>query len=211
MKRQRHISAERGIRDIDFINVGGITRILKTRIRLDHVDKMVERYDQIETSGDIDSVRNLLDAEKSDWNILDNPACDVENLIIKDKIHDVIKRFIHGSDEFNIQYADFWYAKYSDKSFIAPHGHGDFFGRYSFCAYLDCEPEGTILYYTTGASTHIPVLFHKGDLAIFPSGLVHWSNDVYEGRKIVAGNFVVNVRLKPKEERNTDNDTDTTE
>lgn len=204
MKRQRHISAINGLRDVDIINVGGITRILKSRINTEYCDKMVERYDQIDTSNSIESVRNLLDAEKSDWNILDNPACDVENLIIKEKIHDVVKRFVHREDEFNIQYADFWYAKYTDKSFIAPHDHGDNFGRYSFCVYLDCEPEGTILYYTVGNSHHVPVLFHKGDIAIFPSGLAHWTNDVYQGRKIAAGNFVISVRIRPQEEPTTD-------
>ena len=208
MKRQKHISAVRGVRDIDFINVGGITRIMKSRIQLDHCDNMIKRYDQIEVSNSIESVRNLLDAEKSDWNILNNTSCDVENLIIKDKIHDVIRRCIHRDDEFNIQYADFWYAKYSDKSFIAPHDHGDFLGRYSFCVYLDCEPEGTLLYYTTGSSTHVPILFHRGDIAIFPSGLPHWSNDVYEGRKIVAGNFVVNVRLRPPSEEVSNNNSE---
>jgi len=202
MKKEMHISAKNGgLRDIDYVYCGGVTNIIKSRISLPDCDKIIKRYDQtLDTSPDIKSTKNLIGAEKSEWDIHNNQVCYHENKIIIDKINNMMKYMVKSTDDYAIIMDDMWYAKYTNDSFIAPHGHGNNLGYWSFCVYLNCEPDGTILYYTSGLDNTIPVKFYKGDIALFPANLGHWTNDVYKGRKIVAGNYLLSIVRKEKTE-----------
>lgn len=160
----------------------------------DKIIKSCEKNERLYSFGE--QVKNLVGAEKTDWNILQNENVKKDCEPIIDSIGLMTQTLI-GDGPFITNFKDFWYARYTDDSFIAPHNHRRSIFDYSFCVYLNAPEEGTYLYFMNEAES-VPVKFYKGDIVLFPGNLVHWSNDVSKGRKIIAGNF----SIKNTEEQN---------
>lgn len=156
----------------------------------DEIIKICEKETRLYSEGP--QVKNLVGAQKSDWNILHNENIRNACTPILQRISFMFEMQISPKDQFQLEYDDFWYARYTDNSFIAPHNHQRTLGHYSFCVYLNAPKDGTYLYFMNEAES-IPIKFYKGDIVIFPGGLVHWSNDVSKGRKIIAGNLAVQL------------------
>lgn len=140
-----------------------------------------------------ENTKNLIETEKSEWMILHNKLVEPCTFPFQHQLNEFIRWRVDSTQNFSLYYTDWWYAEYTDNSFIAPHCHNQFYCNWSFCAYLDAEDEGTVLYFLTDDNATIPVKVFKGDMLMFPGNLKHWTNDVYKGRKIFAGNFLASV------------------
>lgn len=178
--------------DLSFINLYTTTQLIKSRFPNSFNKQCIKAAKKGELSSEGTDVKNLTGARKGTWLLHQEEYFTKQWKTIDSKIFNMIRSKVNFDDAFTLWHRDSWYAEYTDDSIVAPHDHGNFLGRYSFCYYLETADEGTVLYFYDNGEQH-PHRFFAGDIVIFPSGLTHWSNDTCENRKIISGNFLVTV------------------
>jgi hypothetical protein len=141
--------------------------------------------------------------ERTDWNLYQN-----ENFktLFQEKIDavifDVTYKLSHYPTYYShynaisqeIQMYNIWFARCKKGGYTDPHHHGCGSGLYSFVYYLKVPSGETSLTFSNLEFYNKKrFIIKKGDVFVFPSSLVHWTNDTEDDRCLLAGNFVWKV------------------
>ena len=86
-----------------------------------------------------------------------------------------------------------WVAHYKNESFVEPHCHTPYPGFYSCSLYLSTGGKDTSLSFLSDEApsfnqNKIKIPCKEGDMLIFPSDLVHYTNDTFDERIILSAN-----------------------
>ena len=98
------------------------------------------------------------------------------------------KMFYYSFATFNA-----WVAHYTDDSFVEPHCHTEYPGFYSCSAYISTGGKETSLSFISDEApsfnqNKLKIPCKEGDMLIFPSHLVHYTNDTFANRSIFSAN-----------------------
>jgi len=86
-----------------------------------------------------------------------------------------------------------WVAHYKNESFVEPHCHTPYPGFYSCSLYLSTGGKDTSLSFLSDEApsfnqNKLKIPCKEGDMLIFPSNLVHYTNDTFDERIILSAN-----------------------
>ena len=86
-----------------------------------------------------------------------------------------------------------WVAHYKNESFVEPHCHTPYPGFYSCSLYLSTGGKDTSLSFLSDEApsfnqNKLKIPCKEGDMLIFPSDLVHYTNDTFDERIILSAN-----------------------
>ena len=86
-----------------------------------------------------------------------------------------------------------WVAHYKNESFVEPHCHTPYPGFYSCSLYLSTGGKDTSLSFLSDEApsfnqNKMKIPCKEGDMLIFPSNLVHYTNDTFDERIILSAN-----------------------
>ena len=97
---------------------------------------------------------------------------------------------------FHYVFATFnsWVAHYKDESFVEPHRHIEYPNYYSCALYLSTGGEETSLSFLSDEApsfnqNKLKIPCKEGDMLIFPSNLVHYTNDTFDKRIVMSANM----------------------
>ena len=97
---------------------------------------------------------------------------------------------------FHYVFATFnsWVAHYKDKSFVEPHRHIEYPNYYSCALYLSTGGEETSLSFLSDEApsfnqNKLKIPCKEGDMLIFPSNLIHYTNDTFDKRIVMSANM----------------------
>lgn len=135
---------------------------------------------------------NLLSTEMSSWAIHEEKWAAPYMSRLMSFLQEGFNPLVCNERSYFLTLFDSWLVKYSEDSTLLPHHHGDHFSEWSFCWYLDVPDEGTEIIFRIEDKAVMKAVY-SGDILVFPSGLMHWTYDVHENRKILAGNFCLSV------------------
>lgn len=187
------------------LELPGTTTILRGHIPDDLCDELEEKAKPFVT----DVNCNLRNTKRTGWQIFQEEEIAPLFQKVTDRVTDTILSYFQQSPALvmgnkpplNVKcdYCDAWVAWYSEDSFVQPHVHGTagmFAVEYSLSAYLKVPKDYTELTFSPRVNNMVenyPIEVRKGDFLIFPSNLMHYTNDCKEGRVILSANFSVNV------------------
>tara|TARA_E500000318_G_scaffold58853_1_gene54571 strand:- start:202 stop:831 length:630 start_codon:yes stop_codon:yes gene_type:complete len=191
------------------LELPGKTTILKGHIPSDLCDELEEKARPF-----VEDVNcNLKNTERTGWRLFQHEELAPLFQKVADRVTETILSYFKRSPaitmegkpafEVNCEYVNAWVAWYSKDSFVQPHVHGSgdmFCIEYSLSTYLKVPKDYTELTFSPCVNNMVEnfsIEVRKGDFLIFPSNLMHYTNDCEEGRVILSANFIVNItRLK---------------
>lgn len=143
---------------------------------------------------------NLQNTRRTIWNLHTREKfIPVFELFVK-RLIEVVTQNLQKEENsltYKINFVDCWVAWYSSDSFVQPHSHSgadscNLLGAKSVSAYLSV-PNGqtSLTFFNDRGSRNQEVTVKKGEVLLFPSDLVHYTNDCSEGRIILSANFTV--------------------
>ena len=179
--------------------------ILKTSLDKELCDKLIS----ITKDKVVDDIPdNLKNVKRTPWQLhTDEDVAPYINKVVEKVNHCVRTRlnYPHPNQDnpsyfenkmFYYSFATFnaWVAFYEDSSFVEPHCHTEYPSFYSSSAYLSTgDKETTSLSFLSDESpsfneNKLEVTVKEGDMLIFPSNMIHWTDDAYKGRVILSCN-----------------------
>jgi hypothetical protein len=193
----------KNILNYDRIEIGGITTILKGRLEhaiCDEIEEIAKPF--------VENVEcNLQNTKRTGWRVFEKPEFAPVFQKFSDKVTETILSYAqarpilglghNGTYNVNCRYFNAWVAWYSSDSFVQPHQHGGgemFSPEYSLSAYLKVPDDSTELTFVPRelkTTENYKIEVKQGDFLIFPSSLMHYTNDCKEGRVILSANFTV--------------------
>ena len=84
-----------------------------------------------------------------------------------------------------------WIAVSSEDAFVRPHIHTPCPLLWSFVFYAKIPNYKSCLEFKNSEMSTMPINVREGDFLIFPSNILHGSNDTVAGRTVFSGNFAV--------------------
>jgi hypothetical protein len=99
------------------------------------------------------------------------------------------KMFFYSFATFNA-----WVAQYKDESFVEPHCHIEYPNFWSCALYLSTGGNETSLSFLSDEApsfnqNKMKIPCKEGDMLIFPSNLIHYTNDTFDKRIIMSANM----------------------
>ena len=99
------------------------------------------------------------------------------------------KMFFYSFATFNA-----WVAHYKNESFVEPHCHIEYPNYYSCALYLStCGDETSLSFLSDEAPSFnqnkMKIPCKEGDMLIFPSNLIHYTNDTFDKRIVMSANM----------------------
>ena len=194
------------------LELPGVTTLLKGSIPFDLCDELEEKARPF-----IENVNcNLRDTKRTGWRIFQEEEIAPLFQKVTDRVTKTILSYFDRSPPFtmgensqfkiNCEYYNAWVEWYSEDSFVQPHVHGTaemFSIEYSLSTYLKVPKDYTELIFSPRINNMVqnyPIEVRKGDFLLFPSNLMHYTNDCQEGRVILSANFAINISKAEKEE-----------
>ena len=99
------------------------------------------------------------------------------------------KMFFYSFATFNA-----WVAHYKNESFVEPHCHIEYPNYYSCALYLSTGGDETSLSFLSDEApsfnqNKMKIPCKEGDMLIFPSNLIHYTNDTFDKRIVMSANM----------------------
>ena len=99
------------------------------------------------------------------------------------------KMFFYSFATFNA-----WVAHYKNESFVEPHCHIEYHNYYSCALYLSTGGDETSLSFLSDEApsfnqNKMKIPCKEGDMLIFPSNLIHYTNDTFDKRIVMSANM----------------------
>ena len=99
------------------------------------------------------------------------------------------KMFFYSFATFNA-----WVAHYKNESFVEPHCHIEYPNYYSCALYLSTGGAETSLSFLSDEApsfnqNKMKIPCKEGDMLIFPSNLIHYTNDTFDKRIVMSANM----------------------
>ena len=170
------------------------TRIMIARLPISWGMEMLNSANQADASfvESNEEGKNLLGTSITSWTIHKEPWCQPHAARLMSFMSIGMREMISARTAYQLHLYDCWIVKYKNNSQLLPHNHGMFQALWSFVWYLDVPDEGTEIMYRVG-DINLSKTVYSGDLLLFPSDVMHWSDDLHENRTVMAGNFVLSV------------------
>lgn len=142
---------------------------------------------------------NLIDQERSDWHIHQQPEfADYFQNVLYPRLDEIAQQMIsypskdhglHNLFEHTLRIHDSWFAR-NKNGYTQPHNHGNHLYGLSFVCYLELPSKETSITFNNHSHDYIlPVYVKEGDMIVFPSNLIHWAFGLEEGRSFISGNM----------------------
>ncbi len=183
------------------------TFIMKSFLDEDERSKIYEFIEEHQKNKLYTYDDNLKNVERTDWHYhLHDDFRPYYDIVLK-KLYDCMMRYSLRTGQtssndrplfekmlYKIFMLNSWYAKCRKNAIVQPHNHGYGYSLFSFACYLKIPSLKSSLFFGNTSFTWIKSLdVREGDIIVFPSHLLHWTNDVEEGRALFSGNFVWEV------------------
>jgi len=149
---------------------------------------------------------NLIETKRTDWFYHENEKFKpFYDNVIKKVLFDGMENFAipnpcyrDALDDvtYSIETTNCWFAKSTEKSHVYPHIHGNSYGFFSYSCYLKLPSSRTSLTFSSKSLLlRETIEVKEGDILIFPSDLIHWTNDIENERSILSGNFILCINI----------------